>query len=106
MGIWDRIIISPTSKVAVYTANLIYSFLIGYVQVVFIFLVFRFGAGVDFHGAFGKALLIIIPYLFSIVALTILLTGLVKTTGQFNALLPLVGVSFAMLGERIGRLKL
>lgn len=98
MGIWDRIIISPTSKVAVYTANLIYSFLIGYVQVVFIFLVFRFGAGVDFHGAFGKALLIIIPYLFSIVALTILLTGLVKTTGQFNALLPLVGVSFAMLG--------
>lgn len=98
MGIWDRIIISPTSKVAVYTANLLYSFLIGYVQVVFIFFVFRYGAGVDFQGSFGKTLLIIIPYLFSIVALTILLTGLVKTTGQFNALLPLIGVSFAMLG--------
>ncbi|MDZ5470286.1 ABC transporter permease [Bacillus sp. 31A1R] len=97
-GVWDRYILSPTSKISMYIGNLLYSFISGYIQIVLIFVVFKFGAGVDFYGSFYKTLILIIPYLFAIVALSILLTSLVKTMGQFNALIPLIGVSFAMLG--------
>jgi ABC-2 type transport system permease protein len=97
-GIWDRLILSPTSKTQIYVGNLLYSFFIGYFQIALIFCVFKFMVGVDFKGAFGAVLLVVIPYLFAIVAMSILLTGLVKTMGQYNAVIPLVGVSFAMLG--------
>jgi len=63
-----------------------------------IFLLFKYGLNIDFNGNFYLVYVLIIPYLFSIVALTILLTGLVKTPSQFNAIIPLVSVSFAMLG--------
>lgn len=98
LGIWDRLILSSTSKIEMYVGNLLYCFLIGYIQIALIFVVFKYGAGVDFYGSFGKTLILIIPYLFSIVALSIFLTGIVKTIGQFNALVPLISVSFAMLG--------
>lgn len=98
MGIWDRLILSTTTKVEMYIGNLLYSFFIGYIQIALVFIVFKYGAGVDFYGSFGKTLILIIPYLFSIVALSIFLTGIVKTIGQFNAIVPLISVSFAMLG--------
>lgn len=98
LGIWDRLILSSTSKIEMYVGNLLYSFFIGYIQIALIFIIFKYGAGVDFYGSFGKTLILIIPYLFSIVALSIFLTGIVKTIGQFNALVPLISVSFAMLG--------
>ncbi|WP_102274754.1 ABC transporter permease [Cytobacillus massiliigabonensis] len=98
LGIWDRLILSSTTKLEMYVGNLLYCFFIGYLQISLIFVVFKFGAGVDFYGSFGKTLILIIPYLFSIVALSIFLTGIVKTIGQFNALVPLISVSFAMLG--------
>lgn len=97
-GIWDRYILSPTSKLEMYAGNLIYSFIIGYVQIALVFLVFKYGAGVDFYGSFGKTLILIIPYLFTIIALAIFIAGIVKTIAQFNALIPLISVSFAMLG--------
>ena len=37
-------------------------------------------------------------YVFAIVALSILLTAIVKTVGQFNAILPIIAVSSAMIG--------
>lgn len=97
-GIWDRYILSPTSKFEVYAGNLIYAFLIGYFQIALVFLVFKYGVGIDFYGGFGKTLILIIPYLFTIVAMSIFIAGITKTIGQFNALVPLIGVSFAMLG--------
>ncbi|WP_316252544.1 ABC transporter permease [Bacillus aquiflavi] len=97
-GVWDRMILSPVRKWEMYTSNLLYSFVVGYIQVVLIFLVFRFGAGVDFYGGFGKTLILLIPYVFSIVAMSILITSIVKNTQQFNAVIPLVSVSMAMIG--------
>ncbi|MFD1174161.1 ABC transporter permease [Oceanobacillus picturae] len=97
-GIWDRMILSPVRKWEVYVANLVYSFIEGYVQVVIIFCIFRFWLGVDFHGKFLEALLLITPYIFSIVALSILFTAIVKNVQQFNAIIPIIAVSMAMIG--------
>ena len=97
-GIWDRMILSPIKKWEMYVANLVYSFFEGYLQVVIIFLVFRYVVGVDFHGKFFEALLILIPYVFAIVSLAIFITSIVKNTQVFNAVLPIVSVSMAMIG--------
>ncbi len=97
-GVWDRMILSPLKKWEMYAGNLVYSFLMGYVQVALIFLVFRYAVGVEFYGGFGKTLIVLIPYVFSIVALALFLASIVKSTQQFNAIISLVSVSLSMLG--------
>ncbi|MEN2767794.1 ABC transporter permease [Ornithinibacillus xuwenensis] len=97
-GIWDRMILSPLKKWEMYVANLVYSFITGFAQVIIIFLMFRYVIGVDFHGKFIETLLLLMPYVFSIVSLAILLTAVVKTVQQFNAALPILAVSMAMIG--------
>ncbi|WP_453992684.1 ABC transporter permease [Bacillus nitroreducens] len=97
-GVWDRMILSPLKKWEMYAGNLIYSFLMGYFQVAVILLVFRYVVGVDFYGGFGKTLIVLIPYVFSIVALSMFLVSVLKSTQQFNAIISLVSVSMSMLG--------
>ncbi|SFB31307.1 ABC-2 type transport system permease protein [Lentibacillus halodurans] len=97
-GVWDRMILSPVRKWEMYAANLVYSFFEGYLQVLIIFFVFRYWVGVDFNGKFADILLLLVPYVFAIVALSILITAIVKNAQQFNAALPIVSVSMAMIG--------
>lgn len=97
-GIWDRVILSPVRKWEMYTANFVYTFITGYLQVVIVFLVFRYLVGLDLQGKFLEILLLMIPYVFTIIALSILITSLVKTVQQFNAVIPIVAVSMAMIG--------
>jgi len=96
--IWDRLIVSSVRKWEMYTGNLLYSFLIGYAQVVLIFCTFHFVAGVDFYEGFGKTLIVLIPYVMSIVALCILLASLAGTAGKYNAYLSITAVPLAMIG--------
>ncbi|WAA13140.1 ABC transporter permease [Fervidibacillus halotolerans] len=96
--VWDRMILSPLRKWEMYTGNLLYSFLIGYVQVVLIFTVFKYLTGVNFYGGFGKTLLLLIPYVFAIIALSMFIVSVVKNIQQYNAIIPFISVSMAMLG--------
>lgn len=97
-GIWDRMILSPLKKWEMYIGNLVYSFIEGYLQILVIFFAFRFLFDMNFHGKFGEILLIMLAYTFTIVSLSIFVTGIVKNTQQFNAALPIVAVSMAMIG--------
>lgn len=97
-GVWDRMLLSPLKKWQMYTGNLLYSFITGYAQLAIVFCIFRFGLNISFHGSFVKALIIIIPYVFCIIAMSLLIASLVKNMQQFNVVLPLVSVSMAMVG--------
>lgn len=97
-GVWDRMILSPMRKWEMYAGNLVYSFILGYIQLALIFLVFRYVTDVKFYGGFDTVLLLLIPYVFAIVALSMLITGLVKKVQHFNAVIPIVAVSMAMIG--------
>ncbi|WP_019243218.1 MULTISPECIES: ABC transporter permease [Bacillus] len=97
-GVWNRMLLSPLKKWKMYTSNLLYAFIIGYAQIAIVFFIFRFGLGISFYGAFGKTLFILVPYVFCIIALTLLIAALVKTMQQFNVMIPLVAVSMAMIG--------
>lgn len=48
--IWERMTLSSIKRWEMYGGNLLYSFVMGYLQVVFVFMAFRFGAVVNFHG--------------------------------------------------------
>ena len=96
--IWDRMILSSVKKWEMYAGNLLYSFIMGYLQVLLIFLAFHYGAGVDFYGGFSKTLIVLIPYVLSIVALCILIAGLSKSLRQFNSFISILSVSLSMLG--------
>lgn len=97
-GIWDRLIISPVKKWEMYVANFLYSFFVGYLQVMIVFYVFKFIVKIDFQGSFLLVLFVMIPYVLAIVALAIFMVSVVKTVQQFNALVPIVSVSFSMIG--------
>nr|WP_295972541.1 ABC transporter permease [uncultured Bacillus sp.] len=97
-GLWDRMILSPVKKWEMYAGNFIFSFFSGYVQLLIIMLIFRFLIGEDFNGKFLVVCLLLLPYVFSIVALSILITELVRNTQQFNGVLPIVAVGSAMIG--------
>ena len=97
-GIWDRMIVSPLRKWQMYVANLLYSFVPGYIQVALIFVLFRLILGIDFYGGFTKTLIILIPYVFCITALSMCVVSLSKSDQHLHVIIPLISVSFAMLG--------
>lgn len=96
--IWDRLTVASITKSEVYIANLLYSFIVGYIQVALILCIFNFVIGVDFYGSFIKTLILIIPYLLCIIAISIFIASIANTPGQYNAYITLIAVPFAMLG--------
>lgn len=97
-NIWDRLTISSISKTKIYLANLTYSFLLGYIQIALVLSIFHFGVGVNFYGGYFNTLLVIIPYLLCIVALSIFVASIANTPGKFNAYTSVIAVPIAMLG--------
>lgn len=97
-GIWNRLTVSSIHKWEMYIANLTYTFLLGYLQIVLVFSIFYFGVGVNFYGGFANSLIAIIPYLICIVALCIFVASVTNTPGKFNAVMTVLAVPFAMLG--------
>ncbi|WP_010268636.1 ABC transporter permease [Paenibacillus senegalensis] len=97
-GIWDRIILSPTSKTEMYLGHLVYSFLVGCAHIGLMFVVFHYIFGFDLGEQYGMIILTSVIYVLSIVALCIMLVSLIKTSQQYSAIIPLVAVSMAMLG--------
>src|SRR5690625_3864934 len=97
-GVWDRMILSPVRKWEMYAGNFLYSFLVGYFQVFIIFCIFRYIMTVDFNGTFLQTLLILIPYVLAIVALSTFLIVIVISILQFNTITTIILISMAMIG--------
>lgn len=98
LGVWDRVIYSPTTRLSMYSGHLLFTYLLGFLQITLIFAVFRFGFGVPLGENLAGALLVIAAYTFAITALGLLLAGLVGNAQQMNVVIPIVCVSSAMLG--------
>jgi ABC-2 type transport system permease protein len=98
IGVWDRVIYSPTTRLSMYSGHLLYVYLLGFVQVTLIFGVFRYAFGVPLGANVGGSLLIIAAYTFAVVALGLLLAGIVGNAQRMNVVVPIVCVSSAMLG--------
>lgn len=98
VGTWDRLILSPLRKTQIYIGHLLFSFTIGFAQILLIFMFFQYVFNFDLGDRFGTMLVIMGFYTFAIVALSMLLMGLVKTSQQFQTVVPLIASGMAMLG--------
>lgn len=87
-GIWSRMILSPMRKSEMYLGHLLYSVLIGFVQIVAVFLLFRYVIGFNMGNQFGMLTLIAALYTLTIVAFCMLIAGMVRTPEQFNMVFP------------------
>ncbi|WZY01435.1 ABC transporter permease [Bacillus sp. FSL W7-1360] len=97
-GLWDRLMMSPLRKTQAYLGHMTFSFLLGYGQLILMFILFKYGFGVDFYGGFWVSLVALIPYVFATVSLGVMISGFVSNARQLDVLIPLVSTSMAMVG--------
>ncbi|RKQ34573.1 ABC transporter permease [Oceanobacillus halophilus] len=86
-GIWNRLILSPVSKTNMYIGHLLYSFCVGFLQMLIVFLIFHYVMGYDL-GNLSMILVITAVFTLSMVSVAMLITGIVKTPEQFNMVYP------------------
>lgn len=89
-GIWNRVILSPVRKSEMYGGHLMYSSIIGFIQIVAVFLLFRYVIGFDMGDQFGMLIFIAAVFTLAIVSFCMLITGIVRTPEQFNMIFPSV----------------
>lgn len=89
-GIWTRVILSPLSKVEQYSGHLLYSSLIGFIQIAVVLAIFRYGLGFDLGERFDMLLVIAALFTLSTVAFAILFAGVIRTPEQFLMIYPSV----------------
>ncbi|WP_416150800.1 ABC transporter permease [Salipaludibacillus sp. HK11] len=97
-GTWDRLIVSPLRKWEVYLGHLLYCFVIGFLQILMIFLFFEYVLNFNIGANFGVIMLIIACFAFAIVSVGMLIIGLVRTPQQLQAVIPIVATAMAMIG--------
>lgn len=87
-GIWSRMVLSPIRKSEMYLGHLLYSMLIGFVQILVVLLLFRYIIGFNMGNHFGMLIVVVALYTLTIVAFCMLLAGIVRTPEQFNMVFP------------------
>ncbi|WP_099305306.1 ABC transporter permease [Bacillus sp. Marseille-P3800] len=97
-GVWNRLLLTPTSKTQLYVSNLLVAFVLTFTQIAIVLTIFMLFFNVDFYGGFWNLFLVIVPYLFATMAFGIFMSGIVTSSQQLSAVIPLFATSFAMLG--------
>lgn len=87
-GVWNRLILSPVRKTEMYLGHLLYSSVIGVLQIILVLLIFRYGFDYELGDQYGLLLLVIVTYTLTIVALCMLLVGILQSPEQFGTLFP------------------
>jgi ABC-2 type transport system permease protein len=97
-GIWNRVILSPVRKTELYLGHLLYSSLIGFAQIVIVFLLFLYGFGFHLGEHLGMLMVIAALYTLTVVSFCMLLAGMLRTPEQFGSILPSIIPIMPMLG--------
>lgn len=95
---WDRLMVSPISKLSVIGGNIITILAIGFVQVSAMFLVSKYVFNVDWAGNMIHLMIVIAAFVFCVTALGMFLSNFVNTMGQLSAISPVIITGSAMIG--------
>lgn len=85
-GIWNRVILSPVTKIQMYAGHLLYSLIIGTLQITVVLALFRYAFGYEMKGAFLSLAVVSLAFSFTMVAVAMLFSGFVRTPEQFTAI--------------------
>lgn len=88
-GVWNRLILSPVSKINMYLGHLLYSFFVGFFQLSAVFLIFKYVMNFEI-GPLPLILMLAAVYALSSVSLAMLIAGIAKTPEKFNMIYPSV----------------
>ncbi|WP_067837847.1 ABC transporter permease [Amphibacillus sediminis] len=97
-GTWNRLIFSPLKKTQIYLGQILHYFLLGLTQVGLCFFIFHYFMGYDFGDQYWAIIILLATYVFTIVALGVLVSGLVQSPQQLQAIIPIISTATAMLG--------
>lgn len=98
IGTWNRLIFSPVSKVQIYLGHLSHYYLVGLVQILVSFFILTNLLHIDLGTNYLSVLVMILAFLFTIVALGLFLAAVVPTPQSLQVMIPIVATGMAMLG--------
>jgi ABC-2 type transport system permease protein len=90
--------ITPVSKASILGGSMIVTYLAGAIQLGILVLAGKYLLGIDWGGSIAGIMLVVTAFIFSITALGLLLSGLVKTRAQLSVTTPVLLTSTSMLG--------
>jgi len=93
-----RLLTTPTKKASILSGKIIGIFMTGAIQAAILILVGRFVFQVDWGRSPLQLLFIMSVFIFSMAAMGILISSLVRTLAQANSISPVIIISLAMLG--------
>lgn len=95
---WQRMLISPISKVSLLGGSMIAAYIIGILQIGILIIGGKFLFGIDWGSSIIGIILIAGTFIFAMTCFGLLLSGIVKTHAQLAAITPVVLTSTAMIG--------
>lgn len=95
---WQRMLISPVSRVSILGGSMVVAYLTGAVQIGVLILGGRYLLGIDWGSSIAGVLMVAGAFIFTVTSMGLLLSGVVKTNAQLSAITPVVLTSTSMLG--------
>ena len=97
-GTWDRILSSKTSYIQIMTGYFIRIFIMAFAQSAILLLSGKYLFGAPWNYGFASILLVLCVYIFSMTGLGLFLAGILKSSGQVQA----VSMAIVMTGTMLG----
>lgn len=97
-GTWQRQKISPLTNAQMIGGNMLFAFLIGFIQVMLLVIVGKYVFGMNWGNDMPALIILIAALVFCGVCLGLMMVSLVKTYEQLTSLNPVILVSTSMLG--------
>lgn len=95
---WDKMLVSPLTKSGILTGNLIYTFLLGALQISILIVLTKYLMGMDWGKSLGGVMLVAVVFIFTTTSLGLMVAGFVKTHRQLNSISPILLTGTSMLG--------
>lgn len=96
--IWNRLIISPIPKIKMYSANMVFAFIVGMAQMILLVILNKVVFNITWTQNTMGLILLLGVFSFTVIGLGLLLSVFVKTPQQLSAIAPIVLTSTSMLG--------
>lgn len=96
-GTWQRQLVAPIEKWQLIGVNLVYSVILGLIQLYTVLLVSKFIFHVNFTGSYSLIFLLFTLFAITVASLSLMLTTIIKNENQLGNALPIITTASAML---------
>lgn len=95
---WQRMLISPVSKVSILGGSMVVAYITGAIQIGVLIICGKYLLGIDWGNSMAGIFMVAGAFVFSVTSMGLMLSGVVKTQAQLSSVAPVVLTSTSMLG--------